>query len=100
VASPTALCDTVACELLRPIPPLGPPQTEAQAAQVGFEATGFRHGAQHASVASAAAGELAPKVSLMFRIYDKPGALVDVLSVFAKHGISLTRIESKPTKAR
>lgn len=36
----------------------------------------------------------------MFRIYDKPGALVDVLTIMANHGISLTRIESKPTKAR
>jgi prephenate dehydratase len=33
----------------------------------------------------------------MFRIYDKPGALIDLLRVFLNHGVSLTRIESKPT---
>jgi len=37
------------------------------------------------------------KVSMMFRIYDKPGALIDLLKVFLRHEISLTRIESKPT---
>ena len=29
-------------------------------------------------------------------IHDKPGALFDVLSPFAKHGISMNRIESRP----
>ncbi|KAA0173718.1 hypothetical protein FNF27_04867 [Cafeteria roenbergensis] len=66
-----------------------------------FAGAGFRHGDSHKARAprrtqGAVEGT---KVSLMFRIYDKPGALVDVLTIMANHGISLTRIESKPTKA-
>ncbi len=30
-------------------------------------------------------------------IHDKPGALFDVLSPFARHGISMNRIESRPS---
>jgi Prephenate dehydratase len=32
----------------------------------------------------------------LITVNDKPGALYDVLSPFAKHGISLNRIESRP----
>ena len=36
------------------------------------------------------------RTSLLITVNDKPGALYDVLSPFAKHGISLNRIESRP----
>lgn len=67
----------------------------------GHPAAGFRHGAQHESVKPLATrGQVeGTKVSLMFRIYDRPGALVDVLTILGKYGISLTRIESKPSKS-
>ncbi len=32
----------------------------------------------------------------MITVNDKPGALYDVLSPFAKHGVSMNRIESRP----
>jgi chorismate mutase/prephenate dehydratase len=36
------------------------------------------------------------RTSLLVTVNDKPGALYDVLSPFARHGISLNRIESRP----
>ncbi|OZB62890.1 MAG: prephenate dehydratase, partial [Lysobacterales bacterium 13-68-4] len=36
------------------------------------------------------------RTSLLVTVNDKPGALYDVLSPFAKHGVSLNRIESRP----
>ncbi|HXD37891.1 MAG TPA: prephenate dehydratase [Rhodanobacter sp.] len=36
------------------------------------------------------------RTSLLITVNDKPGALYDVLSPFAKHGVSLNRIESRP----
>jgi chorismate mutase / prephenate dehydratase len=36
------------------------------------------------------------RTSLLITVNDKPGALYDVLSPFATHGISLNRIESRP----
>src|ERR1700744_508246 len=36
------------------------------------------------------------RTSLLITVNDKPGALYDVLSPFAKHDISLNRIESRP----
>jgi len=36
------------------------------------------------------------RTSVLVFIHDKPGALFDVLSPFAKHGISMNRIESRP----
>ncbi len=36
------------------------------------------------------------RTSLLITVNDKPGALYDVLSPFAKYGISLNRIESRP----
>ncbi|WP_045727644.1 prephenate dehydratase [Xanthomonas sp. GPE 39] len=35
--------------------------------------------------------------SVLVFIHDKPGALFDVLSPFARHGISMNRIESRPS---
>ncbi len=37
------------------------------------------------------------RTSVLVSIHDKPGALFDVLSPFAKHGISMNRIESRPS---
>ena len=41
----------------------------------------------------------ADKTSVIFSIYeDKPGALYDVLGIFRKNNINLTKIESRPSK--
>jgi len=37
------------------------------------------------------------RTSILVFIHDKPGALFDVLSPFAQHGISMNRIESRPS---
>jgi len=37
------------------------------------------------------------RTSVLVFIHDKPGALFDVLSPFAQHGISMSRIESRPS---
>jgi chorismate mutase/prephenate dehydratase len=36
------------------------------------------------------------RTSLLISVNDKPGALYDVLNPFAKHGVSMNRIESRP----
>ncbi|TAL73356.1 MAG: prephenate dehydratase [Rhodanobacter sp.] len=36
------------------------------------------------------------RTSLLVTVNDKPGALYDVLSPFARHGVSMNRIESRP----
>ncbi len=36
------------------------------------------------------------KVSLAFGVPNRPGSLVDVLGIFAAHGLNLTRLESRP----
>jgi len=37
------------------------------------------------------------RTSILVFIHDKPGALFDVLSPFARHGVSMNRIESRPS---
>jgi prephenate dehydratase len=73
----------------------------AETREASYAGAGFRHGAQLETINPAPLrGQVeGTKVSLMFRIYDRPGALVDVLTVLSTHGISLTRIESKPSKS-
>ncbi len=36
------------------------------------------------------------KVSLAFAVPNRPGSLVDALEIFARHGLNLTRLESRP----
>jgi prephenate dehydratase len=38
------------------------------------------------------------KVALFFGVKDKPGALLDILEVFKKYNINMTKLESRPTK--
>ena len=38
------------------------------------------------------------KTSVVFQTADKPGALEEVLRLFGKYGINISRIESKPPK--
>lgn len=38
------------------------------------------------------------KMSLIFSVKDKPGALYKVLEIFNKHNLNLTKIESRPAK--
>ncbi|MBC7543280.1 MAG: prephenate dehydratase [Candidatus Sericytochromatia bacterium] len=45
-------------------------------------------------------GEGHRKTSLVFRIAHEAGSLVRVLQAFAKHGLNLTKLESRPQKVR
>ncbi len=40
------------------------------------------------------------KTSLVFGVKDKPGALLDVLSVFKKFGVNMVKIESRPSQVK
>ena len=42
----------------------------------------------------------ADKTSLLFSVKDKAGALFEMLKPFAKHGINLTKIESRPSRKK
>lgn len=40
------------------------------------------------------------KMSMIFSVQNKPGALYDVLKIFNEYGLNLTKIESRPAKTR
>lgn len=44
--------------------------------------------------------ETADKMSLLFSLKNRPGALVEALSIFSKLEMNLTKIESRPVKGR
>jgi len=73
----------------------------AEKIPVSSNAEGARR-ARNADDAAAIGGENAGHVYNLKKvvtkpIHDKPGALFDVLSPFARHGISMNRIESRPS---
>lgn len=78
----------------------------AAAAQMTAPQQGSYHGKQmdalRASfVQGGKAGQVeGNKSSINVTVKDGPGALQSVLAVFHKHGVNLTRIESRPTRAK
>lgn len=42
--------------------------------------------------------EESKKITMMFSVEDRPGSLVDVLDVFKKYNVNLSKIESRPSK--
>jgi phenylalanine-4-hydroxylase len=63
--------------------------------------TGFRHGNLNEVLRSSTANSIENnKCSIMLQVINKPGALGDVLSLFSKYLVNMTRIESKPSKGK
>ncbi len=87
---------------------------EAQVAAIASEAAGTRYGLQIlardlqtqvgnytrfvevATESATVAGEIACKTSLVLELTHEPGALGRVLAAFTRHGIDLTKLESRP----
>ena len=61
-------------------------------------ATAVRPHAAAAPSAPAQEKVAAPKMSIKFSLADSPGALQDALGYFARHGVNMTRLESRPSK--
>ena len=55
-----------------------------------------RQGSEAALLPPGAQLPEADKVSLAFGVANQPGALVEALQIFARHGLNLSRIESRP----
>lgn len=53
-----------------------------------------------ATASRSAAESAEPRVTLLIRLDDRPGALESALRPFARHGVNLTHIESRPRHGR
>jgi prephenate dehydratase len=58
--------------------------------------SGFRHGMVHETSSDVHAPE-GKKLCINFTLTDGPGSLGGALDVFAKHGVNMSHIESKPS---
>lgn len=62
----------------------------------------MRHGKIHGAVTTPVSSSSNPLegsvTTLHFTLNDTPGALADALGVFRDHGISMTHLESRPSK--
>jgi prephenate dehydratase len=70
-----------------------------------FKDYGFTQHSKQLETVEASKRSAAPVIDgknmeLLFLIDDKPGGLTEVLQLFSKHGVNLSRIESRPSKTK